>query len=134
MADATPICYICVELLRGCRQPVTGRLATDPSNTAVEIEILALDISNRYTTDGRYSFHTLGVWQRVLFDGVGLLQLFLVELLNRLSPVQLRFLLLHSCNARTQRVCDVTRSRYDRHFVGTKCRNEWRRRFIALVK
>jgi len=34
MVDATPICT-CVELLGQSRQPMTGRLATHPSNAAV---------------------------------------------------------------------------------------------------
>ena len=36
VAVATPICYLC-ELIRHGRQPMTGRLATHPSSTAVKI-------------------------------------------------------------------------------------------------
>jgi len=38
MADATPICYL-YGVAVGSRQPVTGRLATQPRNTAVKMYI-----------------------------------------------------------------------------------------------
>jgi len=38
MADVTPSVF-CVELLWSSRQPMTGRLATHPSNTTVKIQI-----------------------------------------------------------------------------------------------
>jgi len=44
MADATPIWYLC-GVARGSRQPMTGRLATHPSNTTVKI----------YTVDAFFS-------------------------------------------------------------------------------
>ena len=36
LADVIPVCYLC-RVARGSRQPVTGRLATHPSNTTVKI-------------------------------------------------------------------------------------------------
>jgi len=39
LASAAPICQLC-GVVRGSRQPVTGRLATHPNNTAVNTEIL----------------------------------------------------------------------------------------------
>ena len=45
-----------------------------------------------------YPFHTLSIWKRVLLNGVRLLQLGLVKLLDRLAPAELRFLLIHSYN------------------------------------
>ena len=39
LASAAPICQLC-GVARGSRQPVTGRLATHPNNTAVNTEIL----------------------------------------------------------------------------------------------
>jgi len=41
MDDATPI-VICVELLGGSRQPMTGRLATHPSNTTLKRQVQAV--------------------------------------------------------------------------------------------
>ena len=38
LADAAPIRFLC-GVARGSRQPMTGRLATHPSNTAVKIQI-----------------------------------------------------------------------------------------------
>jgi len=45
-----------------------------------------------------HPFHTLSIWKRVLLNGVRLLQLGLIKLLDRLAPAELRFLLIHSYN------------------------------------
>jgi len=45
LADTTPICYLC-GVARDSRQPMTGRLATHPSNTTVKIYMLSLDFFN----------------------------------------------------------------------------------------
>jgi len=45
VADATPVCYLC-GIAGGSRQPMTGRLATHPSNTTVKIDTRGLQDGN----------------------------------------------------------------------------------------